>query len=75
MVEWAFRACKTNHLEVRPVFVRSQASTRGHVVVVILAYLIVREIKRAWRTWPDLCDGSIHNRMRSNGLLVRIRHQ
>jgi hypothetical protein len=49
MVEWAFRTCKTTHLEVRPVFVRSEASTRGHVLVVMLAYLIVREIKRAWR--------------------------
>jgi hypothetical protein len=29
MVEWAFRTCKTTHLEVRPVFVRSEASGGG----------------------------------------------
>jgi hypothetical protein len=29
MVETAFRTCKTNHLEVRPVFVRTAANTRG----------------------------------------------
>jgi len=48
MVEHAFRTCKTSHLEVRPVFVRTEANTRGHVFVVMLAYLIVRELKRVW---------------------------
>jgi Transposase DDE domain len=47
-VERAFRTCKTGHLEVRPVFVRTQESTRGHVLVVMLAYLIVRYLRRAW---------------------------
>jgi transposase len=46
MVERAFRTSKTGHLEVRPVYVRTEANTRGHVLVVMLAYLIVRELKR-----------------------------
>ena len=41
------RTCKTTHLEVRTVFVRTEANTCGHVLVVMLAYLIVRELKRA----------------------------
>jgi hypothetical protein len=49
MVETAFRTGKTTHLEVRPVFVRTEANTRGHVLVVMLAYLIVRALKRAWK--------------------------
>jgi Transposase DDE domain len=49
MVETAFRTSKTSHLEVRPVFVRTEASTRGHVLVVMLAYMLVRELKRAWK--------------------------
>jgi len=48
MVETAFRTCKTSHLEVRPVFVRKEENTRGHVLVVMLSYLIVRSLKRAW---------------------------
>ena len=32
----------------RPVYVRSEPNTRGHVLVVMLAYLIVRELKKAW---------------------------
>lgn len=48
-VEQAFRLSKTGHLELRPIYVRSEASTRGHVFVVMLAYLIRRELARAWR--------------------------
>ncbi len=49
MVETAFRTCKTSHLEVRPVFVRKEENTRGHVLVVMLSYLIVRSLKKAWK--------------------------
>ena len=47
-VEKAFRDCKTTLLEIRPVFVRSEKSTRGHVLVVMLAYLIIRKLREAW---------------------------
>ncbi len=48
LVESAFRTIKMTHLEVRPVYVRTEASTRGHVLVVMLAYLIVRELRKVW---------------------------
>ena len=47
-VEQAFRTCKTAHLETRPLYVRTAEHTRGHVLVVMLAYLIRRELSRAW---------------------------
>lgn len=47
-VEMAFRTSKTVHLEMRPVYVRTADHTRGHVLVVMLAYLIRRELSRAW---------------------------
>src|SRR5487761_8225 len=47
-VEQAFRTCKTAHLETRPIHVRTAEHTRGHVLVVMLAYLIRRELSRAW---------------------------
>ena len=47
-VERAFRSCKTDFLEVRPVYVQTEQSTRGHVLVVMLAYMIVRELRNAW---------------------------
>ena len=49
MVEWAFRTCKTVLLELRPVNVRKESRTRGHVFVVMLSYLIVRELTECWR--------------------------
>ena len=46
-VERAFRTCKTN-LEIRPVYVKSEANTRGHVLVVFLAYMIIQALEQAW---------------------------
>ena len=48
LVEKVFRNCKTTFLEVRPVFVRTEKSTRGHVLTVMLAYMIVRYLQKAW---------------------------
>jgi transposase len=48
-VERVFRTFKSGHLQVRPTFVRTEASTRGHVFVVMLAYLVERELERYWR--------------------------
>ena len=47
-VEKAFRYCKTGLLEVRPIFVRTEKSTRGHVLVVMFAYMIIRKLAQAW---------------------------
>ena len=47
-VEQAFRTSKTGMLELRPVFVRNEDRTRGHVLVVMLAYLIVKRLRAAW---------------------------
>jgi len=47
-VERGFRTSKTGHLELRPIYVRTEKSARGHVFIVMLAYLIRRELERAW---------------------------
>lgn len=47
-IEDDFRTFKTNFLEVRPIFVRSEESTRGHLVVVMLAHMILRELRTSW---------------------------
>jgi len=49
-VEQAFRQCKTAHLEARPIYVRTAEHTRSHVLVVMLAYLIRRDLSQAWTT-------------------------
>ena len=47
-VERAFRGCKTDFLEVRPVYVQKEKSTQGHVLVVMLAYMVIRALRAAW---------------------------
>lgn len=47
LVESAFRTCKSS-LELRPVYVRLEASTYGHVFVVMLAYMIIRHLDQKW---------------------------
>ena len=48
-VKWAFRDSKSAHLEMRPVYLRAENRTRGHAVVVMLAYLMAQELRRRWR--------------------------
>ena len=47
VVEWAFRTSKST-LDVRPVYVRKESRTRGHVFVVMLACQIVKEVAQCW---------------------------
>jgi len=47
-IEQGFRTMKTGLLETRPVYVRKEKRTRGHVFVVMLAYIIIQELKRVW---------------------------
>lgn len=49
LVEQAFRTSKTVQLEMRPIHVRLKDRTRGHAFVVMLAYLLVRELAERWR--------------------------
>ena len=49
LVEQAFRTSKTVQLEMRPIHVRREASTRGHALVVMLAYRLAQELAQRWR--------------------------
>jgi hypothetical protein len=48
-VEWAFRDSKTVQLEIRPVYLRDENRTRGHALVVMLAYLLTQALRQRWR--------------------------
>ena len=45
-VERDFRTMKTGLLEIRPVFVRKESRTRGHVFCSMLALKLQREVER-----------------------------
>jgi hypothetical protein len=59
-VEQAFRNCKTAHLETRPIYVRTAEHTRGHVLVVMLAYLIRRQLSLAWTALDVTVEEGLH---------------
>lgn len=48
-VEFAFKRFKTTFLNIRPIHVRKESRTRGHVFVVMLAYILIRELERRWK--------------------------
>lgn len=59
-VEQDFRTMKTGLLEVRPVFVRKESRTRGHVFSCMLAMKISREIEKRLRTAFGTTDSDPH---------------
>jgi transposase len=44
-VEHAFRDFKSDHIQVRPVYHRNEAQTRGHVLLSMFSYAIVKEME------------------------------
>ncbi len=48
-VEWTFRNSKSVQLEMRPVYLRDENRTRGHALVVMLAYLLTQALRQRWR--------------------------
>ena len=48
LVEQNFRTSKTVELEMRPVHVRLEASTRGHAFVVMLAHRLIQTLQSCW---------------------------
>jgi transposase len=48
LVEQNFRTSKTVELEMRPVHVRLESSTRGHALVVMLAHRLIQALQKAW---------------------------
>src|SRR5215468_3014134 len=59
-VEQAFRTCKTAHLEVRPIFLRREARTRAHALVVMLAYQIIRSLASCWSAFDVTVTEGLH---------------
>ncbi len=58
-VEWAFRTSKTVELEMRPIHVRLDERTRGHALVVMLAYRLVAELAQRWASLNETVEEAI----------------
>lgn len=72
-IEEAFRWIKTVLIEVRPIYVRKEKRTRGHVFEAMLAYKIVRVLREAWK-YIDMTVGEGINALSSLcSLLIHLR--
>jgi hypothetical protein len=61
LVEQAFRTSKTAELEMRPIHVRLESRTRGHALVVMLAYRIAQELAQCWCTIDKTVQEAIND--------------
>jgi transposase len=71
-VEKAFRTFKNGHLEIRPTFVVTKASTLGHVFVVMLAYILERELERCWRHLDLTVSEGLDSLGSIRGVIIRV---
>lgn len=75
LVEKAFRNCKTTFLEVRPVFVRTEKSTQGHVLAVMLAYKIVRYLQQSWQEFDLTVEEGLHQLSTLSAIEMTVKNQ
>ena len=47
-VEYAFKELKSE-LEIRPLYVRNELSTRAHVFICMLSYMLLQELEKSWK--------------------------
>jgi transposase len=74
-VERAFRTFKTDFLEVRPVYVQTEKSTRGHVLVVMLAYMIVRILRGAWQEFDLTVEEGLNQLSTLCSMQMKVKNQ
>lgn len=58
-VEKAFRTVKST-LKIRPLYIRNELRTRGHVFIVMLSYLIEKYLREKWWTLDITVEEGIH---------------
>jgi len=71
-VERDFRTMKTGLLEIRPLFVRKESRTRGHVFCCPLALKLQRELERRLAALGRLPKPDEHQRKILDALKVSL---
>jgi transposase len=74
-VERAFRTFKTDFLEVRPVYVQTEKSTQGHVLVVMFGYMIIRIIRDAWKEFDLTVEEGLKQLMILCSIEIKVTNQ
>ena len=58
-VESAFREMKGDILNIRPLYLRKAERTKGHVVVVMLGYMILHKLNKLWSPVKETIEESL----------------
>jgi transposase len=74
-VERAFRTFKIDFLEVRPIYVRSRKSTQGHVIVVMLSYIIIRRLGLGWEMFDLTVEEGLKQLSTLCSMEVKVNNQ
>jgi len=61
-VEHAFRDFKSDNIQIRPVYHRNEAQTRGHVLISMFSYAIIKEMEN--KIFPFLKSWNKKNKSR-----------
>jgi transposase len=71
-VEAAFREMKGDILNIRPLYLRKAERTKGHVMVVMLGYMILHKLKELWSS----IEGTIEEALDSfnNVCILNVEH-
>jgi len=70
-VEKAFRTVKST-LRIRPLYLRNELRTRGHVFIVMLSYLIEKYLREKWRGLDITVEEGVHELSTINCITVHV---
>ncbi len=60
---------------MRPVYVQTEKSTRGHVLVVMLAYMIVRILRKAWQKFDLTVEEALNQLTTLCSMEMKVKNQ
>lgn len=74
-VEWAFRTQKTGYLEVRPIFVRKETRTRGHLLITMLSYRLEHFLRKCWKDIDLTVEEGIKKLAMISSVIIKVRSE
>ena len=73
-VEHAFRDLKTDKLNIRPIFHRNEAQTRGHVFICMFAYAIIKEMEDSVYPWLKKYNKENNQKLSYNDIADELKN-
>ena len=73
-VEHAFRDMKSNTINIRPIFHRKALQTRGHVLLCMFAYTIIKEMENKLFPFLKTYNGSQKKQLSFNDLIAELNN-